>query len=197
MKVGIITVFRSRNCGSFWQAYATQEACRLYYDDAFFLAYRATIFLSPVLDYAKYGIHSLLKLKFGEATRTFTSNSYFHHSIRRLFSIKPLSSAENILIGSDTLWNVKDKYFKKYISYYCGCDIPNGVLFSTFATSVGNSSDRELKEHLPSFLNLNNAVSLSSRDLATQDFLYEVTGRRSSLVVDPTMLFDKDFYLHV
>ena len=186
---GIITVYRSDNCGSFLQAFALQEYVIKNGFDAAMVRYRTSFKLSPLTNELKHIIASFVKLRFRTCFLNIkrlinfhkARDSVFHKTIR-------IEEADYLIIGSDTLWNVKDFYFKAKINYYTGVTFPPSVRFSTFSTSIGQSSLDDLSNYRNSIANLVNADVLSVRDANSYAAVSNIIGREPYITCDPTLL---------
>ena len=98
----------------------------------------------------------------------------------------------SVLVGSDQLWlpvNI-------VADYYTLNFVPDEVNKVSFSTSFGVSSVPEkYKEAYKKFLNRIN--HLSTREVAGQKIIKDLTGREAELVCDPTLLFNKEEWMSI
>ncbi|MCD7811220.1 MAG: polysaccharide pyruvyl transferase family protein [Ruminococcus sp.] len=102
------------------------------------------------------------------------------------------SGKEDIFVfGSDEIWNVARNAFSKYPIFW-GAGIKNPKF--SYAPSINFSTKEQLREYGISDY-LNEFSSISVRDDYSQRVLAEVAGISGEKVVDPTMLFPREYYL--
>lgn len=192
MDICIVTVYNSINSGSFWQAYALGRALQKMGHQVFY--YESPTAYSPSSPFVqkKILIKTFIKCGMNEAIRYSKSIAEFKKIQSEKFNIiqdKELKNMDFIVVGSDTVWNVKDKYFYKWRHLFCGI-IFKGKKILSYAASSGNScfemTDKDICESLSKF------NYLSVRDEHTQNEVKKLTQRKAVLVCDPTLLLDKN-----
>ena len=192
--IGIRTVYKSNNCGSFWQAYCLQEAIKEFHIDCAMIEYNPPVRLSPGFYEIKHIIVSFIKMRPKIARGLITKWKRFIRDRKRFFpKVITEKECDFIIIGSDTLWNVHDYYFNKMISYYTCNDIKTKP-FSVFATSAGQASSDDLMRYNVYFKHLLDAKHIFVRDIQTSMALKRIIGIEPNIVCDPTLLFDRSFY---
>ncbi len=189
-----MTVYKSNNCGSFWQAYCLQEAVKRINPDCGMLIYKPSIRLSPQFYEVIHIGASLVKLRPKVAGLKISKWYKFYRCRKRMLTnMLSINRCDYVIIGSDTLWNVTDYYFKAMIAYYTGNDL-SGKPFSVFGTSSGQAALTDLYEYKREFSNLNSAEHIFVRDENTAVSIRELINYQPGIVCDPTLLFDKSFY---
>ena len=190
MKVTIVTVYNSENCGSYWQSYALKRTLEKMGHQVFFYK-RSTLGTSHsfLLLLAKTGKYCL-KFKFDELKGLWKQYLAFSKIQKNFVESKENSDA--YVIGSDTLWSVENKYFRDNIDLYTGSRFVEGKAF-TYAISAGNAS-QEIFWKIPLMeQKLKRLVAISVRDEHTREL---VASHRLPVcqVLDPTMLLEKREY---
>ena len=193
MKVGIVTVHNSHNCGSYLQAIALCEYVRSIGYDARFLKNKIHPQSSPLyksLLASKY----FLKGKFKKALGIFIGSMKFLKA-RNGFSY--FSSYKNVsacIYGSDTIWNINSKHLNKQWEHYFGKNYKGFKI--AYAPSIGESEIESII-NIPEFCDcIKEFSAVSVRDENTYKMVSSVIGENADIkhVVDPTMLMPKSFY---
>lgn len=191
MRIGIVTVFKTNNCGSYLQAWALNRVLRDSGHKPFFVNYKSnssnwgnvlvTAIKCGLKAHFKIGIYILKrKIQFDRAQRVFniTSNA---------------SNMDLCIYGSDTIWNFADPFFRNNAGHflgknYCGKKIG-------YAISIGSSSSSDFRgiEGLRDSIDAFDEIAL--RDEYSLMVLQDICPKdKYSLVVDPTMLLTPDDY---
>ena len=212
-KVGIVSCYFKHNYGSMLQAYATQKIL----DDMNienetinidknidFKNGKKKYYMGQVLNFqfikSKLG---MIKLKLDKKINKNLGKNIFirdkkYEEFRKTFRLtepyktyaelneKAEKDYSSVIVGSDQLWlpvNV-------VADYYTLNWVPEDVNKISFSTSFGVSIIPEkYKEAYKKFLNRINY--LSTREVAGQKIIKDLTGREATLVCDPTLLFNK------
>ena len=190
----IITVYNSENCGSFWQARALKEYLEEMGYEVLFLkrnmkgSSHSPSFLMKKIAYSIIQRHpedvvpAIAQFRqFSKASTVFTETTSCD------------SSFDICILGSDTIWNLKDEYFVKERNVYWGaCSGSRKVI--SYAASLGNADENEVKRfpELSKFLRRLDGISV--RDNHTFDIIKKITEKNVELVCDPTLLYSKSFY---
>lgn len=212
-KVGIVSCYFKHNYGSMLQAYATQKIL----DDM--NIENETINIDKNIDFSngkkKYYMGQvfnfqfiksklgMIKLKLDKKInknlgKNISIRDKKYEEFRKTFRLtepyktyaelneKAEKDYSSVIVGSDQLWlpvNV-------VADYYTLNWVPEDVNKISFSTSFGVSVIPEkYKESYKKFLNRINY--LSTREVAGQKIIKELTGRDATLVCDPTLLFNK------
>ena len=218
-KVGIVSCYFKHNYGSMLQAYATQKIL----DDMGIE--NETINIDKNIDFAngkkKYYMGQLLNFEFLKAKlgmvklkidkkikkqlgKNISIRDKKYEEFRKVFKLteeyktyaelteKAKKDYTSVLVGSDQLWlpvNI-------VADYYTLNFVPDEVNKISFSTSFGVSSVPEkYKESYKKFLNRIN--HLSTREVAGQKIIKDLTGREAELVCDPTLLFNKEEWMSI
>lgn len=196
MKAGIITLYNSENCGSFWQAFALQEYLKMQEIDVHFLYRDVKGTSHSKKSMYKNIIKSLIKRDV-KAANEFVRRYKAYEDVQKNFKII-YNIDEDIdiwIIGSDTVWELNDAYFAENRSFFWGMNIDNNKLIS-YAPSIANATLDDIKKY-PDVLNsLNTIYKISVRDKNSYDVLSSSVDREIYMVCDPTLLFKKEFYLN-
>ena len=191
MKIGVVTIYNSQNCGSFLQTYALTNYLKSIGHDARVVRnnmYYKNKFLYRTFLSVKY----FAKFEFNKAKSIFNTYRGFEKARK---SLEYFSKTENIdlyIFGSDTIWNIAERYFNEESKHYFGYNFKGRKI--TYAPSVGPTDinnilkSKELCQCIKEF----NAISV--RDDKTFELIKTVTGKGAEFVVDPTMLMPKEFY---
>lgn len=102
------------------------------------------------------------------------------------YSMKKISKQYDcIVVGADELWSATNpyvKYIRTYYGYHMEC--PH-ISYATSGISLGEPSPeilRQIQSDISGF------TALGVRDCYTKEWIYNLTGRESSIVIDPTLL---------
>lgn len=201
-KIGLIT-FLSENYGTQLQAFALFKAIGEV-GTPFFIDYkRSSISKSDSKRprWRSIGFVRLLNLIFlrrlfrerSEAFRKFTQK-YISGTSEAITSIDELkrqsNSVEALVCGSDMIWSAEfEQHLRIYLlTWYNGLKV-------SYAPSIG---DLSLAANLSDTYRtaLKDFRALSCREQSASSFISELTGRKVTTVLDPTLLFDKNQWLN-
>ncbi len=194
MKIGIVTIYNSQNCGSFLQAYAlTNYIKQLGHDAA--LVRNNMYYKNKFLYRSTMALKYLLKLDLKKAKAIFDTYRGFVKA-RRNYSYFDKSEAFDLCIfGSDTIWNIDGEYFGEEYKHYFGVDFNCNKI--TYAASVGPADIDNILSNDEMCKGLKEFDAVSVRDDKTFELIKRVTGKEAEFVVDPTMLMPKSFYENI
>jgi len=193
MKIGIVTVYNSLNCGSFLQAYALKKTLEKEGHQVVFVkreVYKSNKFLQRVILAIKRGIKGDIKRS------KCILNEYF--AFNKIQSTVPvteeLKDLDMIVYGSDTIWNFEDQYFKDNWKKYWGVGVDNKKI--TYAASVGTTDEKEFVGNFDLEKCINEFSAVSVRDEHTYKIASKMLDgeKEPVLVTDPTMLVDVSEY---
>lgn len=189
MKVIIVTVFRSTNCGSYWQAYTLKKWLEEKDCEVDFLNLpldRNQIFvdaLSYMRDLNIKAVQDLVKVKIG------------FRSFLKKMNLVSASKAFKMdygleIIGGDEIWNMSRRKFHD-ISVRGEQTYAKNVI--SYAPSINGAGSEDFKsgETKICFHNLN---MISVRDTYSQNILSRFTDKKIEIVLDPTLLFTVEDY---
>ena len=193
MKIGIVTVYNSYNCGSFLQAYALRKTLEQQGHKAVFVkrnVHKSNKFYSRAI----LSVKRFLK---GDPKRaTFILKEYFSfNKIQKIFPItEEINGLDMIVYGSDTIWNLEDDYFRECWKRYWGVGVENKKI--TYAASVGTTDEKVFYNDPVYEKYMKEFLAVSVRDEHTYKIAEKLLdpGKLPVLVTDPTMLVDVSEY---
>ena len=222
-KIGIITILKCNNFGAELQAYATQKKLQqmgydaeiidyLYYKHPDFKFTRQAkpvwkrSFKTDIIDYIKYQIvgkmlnvigvvfikkQRILNEKFNDFHLKNTKLSRTYNSIEELYASK--MNYDVYMVGSDQVWNPGTG---TNLSPYFLTFAPKGAKRVAYASSFGVSNIPDvLKQTYTEWIN--NIDYLSVREDAGAHIIEQLTGRESTVVLDPTLLLRKEEWIEL
>jgi hypothetical protein len=178
MQIGILTI-TGTNFGSILQATATKKFLES-------LGHDVSVIRSTRLN----GLPSWIEIsKPTFSTFNIKKQMTFINDCRNLNLTSPRKYYDAIIVGSDVVWmrTGKGKHLDRFFGL--GLNTDNLIAYApcSHKTTYGEISEKRM-EGLRSF------NSLSVRDKVTQDLLYQITGEKCPLVLDPTFLIDWEQY---
>lgn len=202
-KIGTVTFHASHNYGAVLQAYALQQfLLSLGYDDKIINLKTETLKETSRVLTKRKGLKFLLKnlytLIFIYKDRTAKYNKFLEFIDQNLIMtaevgddndfVKEAEKFDCVIAGSDQIWNVgvyglNDRYFLK--------GVPCRKV--AYAVSTGKNMTADMFSEEQKAL-INQFDKISVRDSATAEMIKTVSGREVPVVLDPTLLFGKDFY---
>jgi len=193
MKIGIVTVYNSYNCGSFLQATSLYKFLEEKGHNVCFIkrpTNKEHCLYHRILMSVKYALKKQ-KLK----SKHILSTYFSYKDQLKSFLIEDFNDSIDLYIyGSDTIWNIHDKYFKSEWKRFWGYEIPKRKV--AYAPSVGNTLPQEVSD-IPELVNcLLSFSAISVRDKQTMDVVNTLTQKDMDIVqvLDPTMLLDTSYY---
>lgn len=196
MKISIVTVFHSANCGSLMQATALQEVLRRRGCDVSFVStgnrfssLSAWAVARGIVKAAMGPRRSVLRAAKG----ILQTRAY----VRNMFAVDGDAgeSADLVVIGSDTVWNVDAPYFCESQDLFWGLRWHPGKV-RVYAASIANSTIEKLEALSYPAQQLAAIPYVSVRDDRTQRFAEGCRGVPVARVCDPTFLVEPEFYTH-
>ncbi len=183
MKIGIVTIYKCYNYGSFYQAYGLFDYLKSLGHDVYFLH-------TDCQYNFKYRFHKQFNR---DISRDFFDLKLSLKYLKdwKLYKIakKNDNDFDAVIVGSDEIWNIKNRSFMPDKRYY-GLSLDCKNIFN-YATCVGSSTVDDFKDYTEFFDGLKALKYISARDDATEDFLKAVTGKNEIFrVIDPSFLAD-------
>lgn len=193
MKIGILTHHTVVNYGAFLQAYALQEAVKNVYPEATV----QIINYIPLKHFAINTIGWFLWYKNRKNWKNWGNIYKLPFTLKRerskhmnlspiCFSAADINKLgyDTIIVGSDEVWNYADSKSFNPMKFSHGLTCKNII---SYAPSMGNSS----LDNIPELVSegLKRFSHLSGRDDRTVKLAETATGRKATLVLDPTFLF--------
>ncbi len=208
-KIGILTFSYSSNCGSILQAYALQkkifsidgcEADIIHYSKTSYgkPVWGRDVFTRNIKDWKPKNIVNWttqilahpLKMKKAEAF----FKKYYHGFLKRPFTREELPSLDEkydaFVVGSDQVWNcgspqVDDTYFLDFVK-----DSSKKI---SYAASFGRTDVQEDQKENARRL-ISQFSSISVREPNGVDIVYDLTEKKATWVLDPSLLLQKEDY---
>lgn len=202
INVCIVTVYNSVNSGSFWQAKAFEIFLRKNNINVFFYRRRNKGIYSSSSKINHFLRRGKLLLK-GDLKGLRGLNNSFSafNTLCSKFSVITnsdiiYSKIDYFILGSDTIWNIDEKFFLNEYNIYFGKLFPDKKVFS-YAASVGNTTIEKLQELGDIDVCLNRLISIGVRDNYTLSLVNKICNKNVSLVCDTTMLLSKHDYENI
>jgi len=170
MKVGILTLYSAFNCGAYLQAYALQKSIKGLGHDVEFIN------LSNKSSNLKR-LRTMLSKSPAKMAFNLSKYKAFHHAWKSLnisdesYS-KTRSYYDAIVIGSDEVWNVKNKTFAVMPEYY-GQGL-NSKRIITYAPSSSSTTFTDIENDAEIVESLRNITHFSARDKNTFEIIEKV-----------------------
>jgi hypothetical protein len=199
MKIGILTFHFGYNYGAIMQTYALQQ----YLSNC---GYSVEIinYTPPNVKHRPYLIQLLSRnISVSKILKTIKKIQYApmqkekfklfknkYLNLSRLYNYELLSSISTefnaIIVGSDQIWNPSQhrlgSYFLAHLEKF------NGKRISYAPCCAFNKVEENNKPKLKDALNKFNQISVRNQE--TERFVFELTGKTPTIVVDPTLLWD-------
>lgn len=199
-KVIVVTVHNSENCGSYLQAYAMQKVLqKLGYEVAFL--YRAPNGTSHDKRRTIRLVWNLIKHLHILDAISRIRQWYTYESMQSKFKICKsndnfCNEANHVILGSDTIWNFEEEYFRKTAKRLLGKTLTGKHIIS-YAASVGNTTADIFRDVTKKLGGLNHISTILVRDSHSQNVIRETCQKESSLVCDPTLLLQPEDFVEI
>ena len=193
-KIGILTFHRAINYGAIWQCYALTNYLKAKGFEVSVLDYFPEFLRKYHYRLPKNPYNFIIKLLVIPRFRRFVrKNLPLTQTFFNKNEIKQISSEFDVFIcGSDQIWN--KELVGNELSVFLLDFVNEGKLKIAYSASIGGKSIN--KEDYNSFIeNLKSFSAISVREILAREEIYKLTGVRPQIVLDPTLLMDKDFYL--
>lgn len=198
MNVCIVTVYNSINVGSYWQARALGEVLEKIGHNVVY--YRNPERIRILFSEIKRGISLIYHRKIKEGIRYFASILMFLKE-QQIFQVVRkseglLKNIDCVIFGSDTIWNLNDKYFNRDQSTFWGLEFDEERLCS-YAASISNTEPDIILQNDKYKKALERFYNISVRDIKTKTTVELLGGFNVELVCDPTLLLRKKSYVKI
>ena len=195
MRICIITVYNSENCGSHYQALALKTILERQGHMVSFLKRDGKSISHRRGRTLKVAAAAL---KRGHIRWAFDCLSIYQSFEKRLCTypiveMKEIDKIDAIVIGSDTLWDLESPHFRERKRIYSGLAFPNKKSI-TYAVSIANTPKNVILEDPVMREGIIKLFDVSVRDEATRSIVQAIRGDSPLIVVDPTLLLDADEY---
>lgn len=189
VKIGVVTVYKSQNCGSYLQAWAMQTVLQELGHEVYFLPYKKSF------GHTAFQVFKCcVKGRFSTAKFLIEMRRLFQISQEKLKVCRDISQMDACVFGSDTIWNFEDSFFRGQSDFFLGVGMNCPKI--AYAVSAGSTT----KEIFYSVDGIEAALqefsAIGIRDANMQNIL-SACKVCSDLtpVIDPTLLLDKEDYL--
>lgn len=203
MKIGILTYHRSYNFGALLQALALRQKLADMGNEVYIIDYW------PYYHYDMYALFPLREigwmLKKGQIKSFVHMFIYFPKRYRKMINIRKFlnqysrpfwvkyskrESFDIVVYGSDQIWRKQSRLHNTFNRVYFGENILRSRKKVSYAASMGLIDlNHEEKGYLRSALLKFDKISV--RETSLNDLLINL-GLKSEIVLDPTLLFDRD-----
>jgi Polysaccharide pyruvyl transferase. len=198
MKIGILTFINTINFGASLQSYALQEVIESFGIKVEVIQYKNEAIENKELNRGKRswkikGIVKKIVMGRGMKNKRRKFQEYEEQNIRKGIDFQKTAIREinkyydKFITGSDQVWNMEIthedwNYFLEFV-----IDEKKKVSYApSFGNPVFRDSCKEKAREL-----LNGFHALSVREQSGKDFIYNLCNREAMLVVDPTLLLDR------
>lgn len=194
MKVCIVTVYNSENCGSYWQAFALSSYLKQGGCEVSFMRRKIKGTSHSLVFVGRQTLKWILKGKIEKAKAQIQQYWAFDELIKRFKIVDEIDATFDLcIIGSDTLWNLEDQYFEDNRAIFFG-EKSKAQKTITYAVSAANTSYDAFKRHFEILDDLKKMDAIAVRDKYTSSIVRELLGKVMPIVVDPTLLLEKTEY---
>lgn len=201
-KVGIVTVHAAHNYGSCLQAYALQKKIEEMHNDCYILNLRLPIqkeiynvftkrislkyFLKNL--YVLFFIHKDRKMKHEKFEDFIAKDMKLSEEVNTIDEFTKIAdSYDCVIAGSDQIWCLG---IAEFTNAYLLANIHSKKV--AYAVSCGDSKVSDFSSQQKEYIKEIDDISV--RDEAAAELVMNVTGERPKIVLDPTMLYDSEFY---
>lgn len=208
MKVGILTLSASDNCGSLLQAYALQKVIAKMGHDVEIIDFTTDVSEKMYrIFHPSYLLNAPKKFfgtffRYGKVVKQKKDYQLFREkilkmSINQYHSEIDLKKADGlydvVVCGSDQIWNVYMRDFDKaYLLSWC----KKARRFS-YAASLGDQKNGDLNDLLKRGLQIEKFNKISVRETSAKQKFKNDLKINVSLCLDPTLLIEKDEWLEI
>lgn len=200
MKIGNVTLYLHDNFGCFMQGYCLRNFIRNQGHEVYLVKLdndaKPKGYVRKIKSFVLNLIRNVIYNKFN--VRNYINQIKYNkekkkHKIDYEFEfIKPTEKTDMIVIGSDELWNIKNKSFTNLLQFWgFGLNTKRAI---TYGVSVGTSDYKDLKNCK---INLDCLFDFGVRDLNTSEFVEKDIDRKPTKVLDPTLLFNRDYFKNI
>lgn len=196
LKICVVTLYNSMNCGSYWQARMLGEAIIKLGYDVYYLnqsdnhhspQYYPELFRLLIKYFIRDGI--LYALKYQKSICEFREcQKWFQELPTEEFRIKDM---ESVVLGSDIIWNIDNPFLMKNYMRFWGGEFQLPVV--SYAASVGNVKEEKFENEKYREL-IGNIKHIGIRDYYTKKIIQKISDKNTCVTCDPTFLFSREQY---
>lgn len=195
MKIAIVTVYSSKNFGSYWQSRTLYDYISSLGHDVYFLDTESRDIKKGIKKpLTRAIIKSALKGDLKCASFKFNELKIFMENLKEVKTVNADTVRESfdyIIFGSDEIWNVSRENMKAFPVFWGkGFDKIKKI---SYAPSINQATEKQLidcgfKEALLSF------TKISVRDKYSREIISKIYNGEVEQVLDPTFLVESGYY---
>ena len=191
MRISIVTVYESMNCGAYLQAWTL----KVYLENN---GHQVTFLKNNSRNINKAVFKNIIRLLFKRKMQDLKMEikNYFifkkYHKNFILCYKKDMDKQDLFILGSDEIWNVSKKSMATYPIFW-GIGITSTNIIS-YAPSANNATFEDIINYPYAKIACEKLKRISVRDTHTQNIIQKITDKPVELVSDPTMLLNINFY---
>ena len=197
MKVCIVTVYNSENCGSYMQARILGNLIGFLGHEIVYLYRKRRIVPPDNWHFFKQQLKGVMKFRFDSVKLRSGSFKAFKKAEKDFNVVEDntidYDSIDCFVVGSDTMWNLEAGHFFEKREYYWGQKM-QGKPVITYAVSVSNTSRETIESRIPVREWLKSFTAISVRDKHTKKVIESFTNQPIEMVCDPTLLARAEQY---
>lgn len=193
MKYGIVTVYRSENCGTFLQAFALSTALNQQGYSSALVSHRFGDHSASKRNYIKLILKCLLKGRVRAARKLTERRRNFSQAVRQLDFVEHSEKLNCYILGSDVIWDITSSYFRNHFCFFWGTQFKDSRVIS-YAPSVGFAKEAHFENATYVRDALKNMTAVSVRDQTSKHLLEKYCDKEIEVVCDPTYLIDRSTY---
>ncbi len=205
MKIGILSMQKIPNYGSFLQAYSLKKQLEKRGNEVFFIDIEAGRQVAPTLQEEESVLKTITSKVFDKYVLKRIAHYFFHKKMCNIHTTDHIKFLETdkkigneqfdlVIIGSDEVFNCFNPTPWGFSPQLLG-KVNNAKKIVSYAASCGNSSYEDaVKYGVCEEINeyLNNISDISVRDKKTYEFVKKITGRDSYIHLDPVFITNFD-----
>ena len=198
MRICIVTVYNSENCGSVLQAYALGKKLSSMGHSVRYLYREKNGTGASTTKVGLVILKSLLRGNVENARLKWLFHKQCLNDAKRFntLSMRDTKDVEAFILGSDTIWQLSNQYFNSRFSRYWGLDFVGRKVIS-YAPSINDAKEALFANNTMVYNALENLSAISVRDAYSKRVLEKCTEKAIRIVCDPTMLLSIDDYHEV
>jgi hypothetical protein len=186
IKIGIVTVYNSFNCGSRLQAFALEK---ILMDHGFYVAFLNTNRENHLWNDIKTGIKDIIRFRLKKAIFQFQRVFiYSQNSCKNIITRQQNIKVDLYILGSDEIWNLSRKVMQHPEFWGYGLSAP----CIAYAPSINTSDYSIIDSFSFTKVSLEAMCAISVRDEHSCKELCKISDKKITVVCDPTMLIGYD-----
>lgn len=193
-KVGIVTITGEANYGNSLQNYAVEQVLKDLGLEAKTIRYPYKDKLS-VKNNLKKAVKAVIGKGDSKQMKRRACFNDFNNKYLNFVDIGETNNFDYFVCGSDQIWNPKIFQVGRHLGYYFADFAPKEKRVA-YSASIG--IDFFPDEYVPQFEKLLGEMrSISVRETKAAEMIEELTGRKSTVTVDPTLMLSRSQWLEI